>query len=163
MPILMTPKHLRLSPSATRPTVVLPYAHSPTPSLRPVPPFHSPSINPRVRRLRNKTSRLRAPAFCLPGVLRSHFSRAVEAPGLREDSLLSLSIATCRILSAPAMKRNRPLLHYFSVKSRKCPGFSTLGDLPRSSCAPAGASEPALNWLGCASPLPRGPFRQGVV
>src|SRR6266480_1522211 len=36
------------------------------------------------------------------------------------------------------------------------PGFSTLGDPPRSPCAPAGASRLALNGLGCASPLPRG-------
>ena len=33
------------------------------------------------------------------------------------------------------------------------PGFSTLGDPPRSPCAPAGASGPALNGRGCASPL----------
>ena len=36
------------------------------------------------------------------------------------------------------------------------PGFSTLGDPPRSPCAPAGASRLALNGLGCASPLPGG-------
>ncbi len=33
------------------------------------------------------------------------------------------------------------------------PGFSTLGDPPRSPCAPAGASKSALNRQGCASPL----------
>src|SRR5215469_11280714 len=41
------------------------------------------------------------------------------------------------------------------------PGFSTLGDPPRSPCAPAGASRPALNGRGCASPLKRGRSNQG--
>src|SRR5258708_9867790 len=46
-----------------------------------------------------------------------------------------------------------------SLLVRRDPQFAreslSVGNLPRSPCAPVGASWPALNARGCASPLPR--------
>src|SRR5260370_25066690 len=44
-------------------------------------------------------------------------------------------------------------MHYPSVGTPYARESLSVGNAPRSPCAPVGASEPALNGRGCASPL----------
>ena len=80
-----------------------------------------------------------------------------------------LNLATCKpsnlsTLFLIPLKRIRYSAHYLSVKSRHVWESLSMGNPPRSPCAPVGAFGPALNGLGCASPLPRaGQIHGGTV